>query len=494
MNKILTFLIATFIISTSAFSQVVIVNSNCQNAYVDILSLKFDDAQKRINEEKQVNPDNVITDYLENYIDFLKITISEDENLFKEIEDNIQIRSDKIRELSDTSRFKNYFLGNINLQWATVNLRFGNYIAGAFKINRAYRFLEDNDKKFPGFFPNKITLGVLHIMIGIVPDSYHWLLNLISMSGTVAQGRKELTIAYNNCLENTDYAFLKDEILFYMGMVDLNLSPGPEYANYLLSKIDNDNKSLLLSYLAINTRMKNNQNDEALLIFDKIDSTQNYYPFYYLEYLRGDCYLRNLNTEKASASYQIFVKKFTGTNYIKDAWRKIAWCYLIDGDIAGYNQFMDSIPMNGETNIDADKNAENAFQNKNTPSVNLLKARLLSDGGYFKQADSALTEFNPKSDIQKVEKNYRKARIAHQLMNYDDAKKYYKITINTGGSFTEYFAANSALKLGNIYESENRIDEAGHYYKLCLDMDFDEYRNSIRGKAKQGIERIEETY
>ena len=212
MTKSLIVLITLNLLVTCLFAQNVMINENVKEAYSNILSLRFDEAMKRIQAEKIINPTNVFIPYLENYIDFLKVTISEDEYLFDSIERKVSTRINEVKKLNDTSRFKNYFIGNINLQWATANLKFGNYATGAIKINRAYRLLEENNREFPDFIPNSITLGVLHIMIGLVPDSYSWILDLISIKGTVAQGQKELIKAYEVCQNNPDYDFLEDEI------------------------------------------------------------------------------------------------------------------------------------------------------------------------------------------------------------------------------------------------------------------------------------------
>ena len=493
MKKYTISLISILLLVLEVQSQIIDINQNCRNAYTEILSLRFNEAEKRIENEIINNPQNLFIPYLENYIDFLKVTVGEDEELFRRLEKNIPLRINSIKKLSDSSRFKKYLIGNINLQWATAHLKFGNYPTAALEINRAYRLLNENKKIFPNFTPNYITLGILHIMIGIVPDSYSWLLNLISMEGSVQQGQKELLSAFDSCSKDSVNNYLKDEILFYMGTVDLNLSPDPEFANYLLSEINNrNNHNLLLTYLSINTMMKNGRNDEALNLFEKIDTTTNYYPFYYLNYLHGDCYLRSLDTQSALKEYYKFIDDFKGENYIKDAWLKIAWCSLFESDTAGFKKAMNNVLKFGATNIDADKSAEKAARNSVIPNIELLKSRLLFDGGYYDEAQKIL--LIPESQIftekEIVEKNYRLGRIAHQLKNYDDAKKYYVTTIETGSLFPEYFAANAALKLGNIYEVEFDSTRSAHYYKLCLTLDFDEYRNSIRSKAKQGLNRV----
>lgn len=493
MTRTLLIIICVLLLPLDSISQVVINNDNCRKAYVDILSLRFEDAQKRIESEKVLNPDNRFVEYLENYIDFLKITILEDEELFDQLKGNISERINLIDELPDTSAYKNYFLGNIYLQWATVNLRFKNYTTGVFQINKSYRLITRNNEEFPGFFPNKITLGVLHIMIGIVPDSYSWLLNLVSMHGTVTQGRSELVSALADCEENNYYKFLTSEILFYMGMIDLSLSPDPEYADYILLKIeDKSDSNLLLTYLKININMKNGKNEEALDTFDEIDSSYNYIPFYYLNYLKGECYLRKLNFNNAKEQYLIYTNNFSGTNYLKDAWLKISWCYLLQDDTVNYYRSIGEIDKNGTTNLDADKIAEEIFESQTIPNTALLKSRLLFDGGYYFPADSVLNTTSDRnlSTIELVEKRYRYGRIAQSDNRIDEAIDHYTNTINSGSSLKKYYAANSALKLGNIYEMKYDTVKAIKYYEICLDLEFDQYENSIKGKAKQGINRL----
>lgn len=493
MIKLITFIITTLFLVTGLQAQQVIINKNCSAAYIDILSLKFEEAKKRIDNEKSRNPQNIYITYLENYIDFLKVTISEDEELFYTLERKVSDRIDIIKTLNDTSRFKKYLIGNINLQWATVRARFGEYATSAFEINRAYRLLEANKKLFPNFMPNLITLGILHIMIGIVPDTYNWILNLISMYGSVSQGQNELKLAYENCKTDTTYSFLKDEILFYTGMVGLSMTPDPEFADYLITELKYaSTNSLLLKYLAINTMMRSGKNDSALGLYSTIDSSENYYPFYYLDYLHGECHLRKLNTKLARKEYDIFLSNFNGQNFIKAAWQKTAWAELIDQDTAGYFTAIQNVLTNGITSIDADKSAEREAKNGVIPNVELLKCRLLIDGGYYSKAKTILVSLvdDNLSLIDKVEKNYRLSRIFQEIKNYPKAKKHYNITIELGSLLTAYYAANAALKLGNIYEVEKDTIRANHYYNICLDMDFEEYRNSIRGKAKQGLKRV----
>ncbi|PIY34249.1 MAG: hypothetical protein COZ08_02920, partial [Bacteroidetes bacterium CG_4_10_14_3_um_filter_42_6] len=173
--------------------------SDASKAYRLILSLRFDEAGKKIATARASDPENALYDYLENYQDFLSTFISENDETFSSQMNNKNRRLESFEKISDQSPYKNYLIANVNLQSAVARLKFGEYYTAALEFNRAYRKINENAQKFPEFFPNQITLGVVHAMIGVVPENFQWLLSLVSMSGSVEQGRQELMKALAQC-------------------------------------------------------------------------------------------------------------------------------------------------------------------------------------------------------------------------------------------------------------------------------------------------------
>jgi len=486
-------LVFILLFSVLVFQGQVILTNGCKQAYIDILSLKFADARAVLQSEKASNPNNSYIVYLENYIDFLTLFIGENEDDFHFLEENKSDRIKQIGKLSDDSPYKKYMLGNIHLQWAVARLKFGEYFTAAFEINRAYRLLAANSRDFPEFVPNNISLGILHIMIGLVPDKYQWVLKVISMEGNVEQGRAELSNVLQKSKTNPAYFYLKDETLFYLGFVELNINPDKEKALALLNQLNAAKQdNLLISYLVINILIRSGQNEKALDEFDLIADRTNYLPFYYLDYLHGECLLNKLEPIAARKKYMLFLENFSGKNYLKDALRKKAWSYLLDGDTLDYFHTLKQILLLGNDDVDSDKQAEFDAENQIIPNVDLLKARLLFDGGYYSKADSVLDRINLTvlTTDQKLECYYRKSRIADESGDIEKAKAAYLQTVEMGKNSQRYFAGNAALKLAGIYESEGNLEQAEHFYRICLKMNFIEYETSIHSKAKAGLKRV----
>lgn len=462
-------------------------------AYQAIMALKFEQAEKIISEEKVNHPDNLYFIYLENYMDFLSLFLSEEKAMFDELEPYKSKRIDQIKKLSKTDPYRNYFLGNIQLQWAVARLKFSEYFTAATEINKSYRLLEENQQQFPDFVPNKISLGVLHIMIGMIPEKYHWMLNLINMHGSVEQGREELNFVLLHASTNDTLAYLKDETLFYLGFVDLNIKPNEAQLDFLVSELESSrNENMLFTYLLANILMRTGKNDAALELLTEDVNHAEYYPFFYLDYLTGECYLRKLDTDQAIESYQSFLENFKGINYIKDANRKIAWCYLINNEDDMYFEQLKKVSETGYEEVDVDKEAEKEAESNLPPRADLLKARLLFDGGYYQKTDSllaavAITDLNAEEQTERI---YRLGRSADQQNKKKEAIGFYLQTIESGKDMESYFAGNSALKLAELYEREGQVQKALFYYQLCLDLDFDEYETSIHSKAKAGLDRL----
>lgn len=478
--------------SINGFASNTIINDSLKLAYNKILSLNFKQADQILIKERKASYNGAWVDYLYNYQDFLTVFIQEDKSKFDELEPMISKRYKAIEKLPDTSQYKNWMLANINLQWAIVRLKFQQYLAAAWDINKAYRLIVENKTTFPDFVPNDITLGILHVMIGLVPDKYRWMLKIVSMNGTVKQGKKELYSVLDSTITNEKYNYLKDETLFYLGFMELNLAPDRKGLNKLNLFLDSIPESQnLIAYLKIDILIRTGKNNDALALLNKITNQKNIFPFYYLYYLKGNVLLDNLNPN-ALKNYRYFLTHFKGINYIKDAWRKMGWAYLIDGDTVNYHIMMDSVVNNGYALVGADKNAEMEAQKATVPNVFLLKSRLLFDGGYYNKSlnilDSLVINFHNPND--KLEKIYRYARIYHETGEIYKAKKAYRQTLKVGRYASSYFAANAALKLGEIYESEDSLKIARYYYKQCLSLPFKVYRNSIRGKAKEALYRL----
>ncbi len=380
-------------------------NEQCQKAYNSILSLEFKDAKRLLDSERKINSTNLIPVYLENYIDFLTLFIGENRVQFEELRYNKQQRTDLLEKGNQDSPYYRYCLAEVNLQWAFARLKFGDYTTAAFEIRKAFLLLTENQKLFPAFLLNKTGLGVVHIIAGLVPENYKWVAKLMGVEGSLGTGLKELREVAGYQGDDRIVKMFKPEAIFFMSTILSTLQKDKREALTKMADLRFDGSgsdlesSPLITYAKANILMKNGRNDEALKILQERKRSDQAFPFCYLDYLEGIARLNKLELS-SSVCFQKYLQHFTGLNYIKASYQKLAWINALKGDTSGYIATIHLIEKMGAMIVDEDKQAEHEMNTLTFPSVVLLKARLLFDGGYY---DAALRELldNPvKSYVQ----------------------------------------------------------------------------------------------
>lgn len=474
-------------------------NERCKNAYIEILSLRFENGEEIIQQEKQDNPGNLIPYYLENYIDFLKVIISEEEAVFEKLESNKNYRKDLFSDGDKNSPYYRYCHANLELQWAFARFKFKEYFTAGIEINRAYRLLEKNRKQFPGFTPDNIGMGILHTLIGIIPEKYNWVKRLLGLEGTISLGEEELYKVVD-LQSNSSFAYLRTESLFYLTFITLNFKEDQRKAESLWQFYNEDSihslseESLLLIYARARLAMETGKTDEAIRILTERPRGEAYYPFHYLDYLAGKVKMFRQDDDAVEFLFA-YIDNFAGLNYIKSAYQHIAWYFLLRGNESLYEQYMNEINYKEDALVGADKRAQLAAEKNIKPSIPILKSRLLFDGSYFNHSLQVIQELseqeiNRLSFHDRIEFVYRKGRIYQKTGKLDSALQWFEATIDAGNEAPYYFAANAALMSGKIYEHKHNWREAQYYYGLVMNFDFDEYKESIQQKAKSGLHRI----
>ncbi len=490
MKQLLWFLI--LILSVPVFGQYS-YSPSCVRAHALITSLRFEEARSVLDSSKTDHHENLVPILLENYIDFLTIIVGENEIVFDSLEHNLRVRIDRLQDGDKSSPWYRSMIANVYLQWAFARVKFGEYFTAGREIRRAFLLLEENAEQYPDFLPDKVGLGIMHALIGTIPDNYRWIASLFSMEGSVEMGRSELLDVLQHA-DDEGYPYLKDEALFFLSFVDLNLQADKSKAQELLAYYgENSSKNLMLVFSRAKILMQTGQNDEAIDLLLSRPRGEGYDPFYYLDFLTGLAKLNRLDDD-ADAYFLRFTANFKGNAYVKEAYQKLAWFWLLQGQPDGYHSYMQKVRNYGNDFADGDKMALDEAESGAAPNPCLLKARLLYDGGYYLKADSILDHFDCllKTDRDSVEFPYRKGRIAHSRGEYAIAIKYYDETINLGEQMSYYFAANAALQAGNIYELEKDFELAAEYYKRSMRMPNKEYRRSIQQKAKAGLNRLKD--
>jgi len=467
-------------------------NANCLKAYQNIFELKLGAARQLIAAEKKIHPNNSIVPLLENYADYFYLLTTESKSEFERLESN---KDDRIDQISDDDKSSPYYLyaqAQINLQWALIRGRYGAYFAAAREINKANNLLQENTKKFPGFHLNGIGLGIINAVMGALPDGVlKSTLSTFGLKGNLQTGVNMLDKLAENLPKSTYEPFYEEAVFNYAYVLsDVARSP-LAYAKTMKYTARIADSSLLKAYLQAYVCARNGHNDEAINILTDKPTGAAYQAFPYLDYLMGIAKLNKLDYS-AATYFERYLQTNKGVNYIKDTNLHLAWISLLKGDTSGFSALMAKTKSSGYTYHERDKQALNEA-NGPIPNIDLLKARLLFDGGYLTKAlatlaDNKVDDFASTKD--KTEYFYRLGRINDNLEKDDAALTNYQNAINIGKNLKYYYAAKSAVQMGKIYEKKKNQAKAKSSFNTAINMKNHEDENSIETEAKQGLKRI----
>jgi hypothetical protein len=467
-------------------------NDNCTAAYKAILSLRMNEAKQLLQKERQRNAQNGVIILLDNYLDYFSLLSSENKAEYEKLKGAGGTRISLLEKNDNKSPYYLYSQAEIYLQWSLLKARFGDYVSSAYDAKKAEGLLKENSKKFPGFLPDQINSALVNIIFGSVPANLKGITRFLGMHGEVQAGIKQLEDLQAK-LPKTKFDFLNDEVVFLICTVDVNIlhdvNSYDKLTGYLASM---ESASLLKVYLQGYVAVKTAHNDEAIVFLENAPKSNQYIDVPAISYLLGNAKLNRMDTD-APVFLTRFIEGNRGINLVKDAYLKLGYFYLVTGDNKKYEYYVKLVKTRGSAIDEKDKQALREA-NDVKPDADLLKARFYFDGGYYSKALSQISNRNINSFKvlrDRIEFYYRTGRIYDKTGKAYEAVINYRKAISLGKNTTYYFAANSALRAGNIFEQLKDFDKAANYYNQALEMKGHEYQGSIDNDAKEGLKRID---
>jgi tetratricopeptide (TPR) repeat protein len=455
-------------------------------AYDLVLTLQTEQAHAQLVKlEKHSNEFHRI--YLLSLCETIDVLISEDQQKFDRIENNFKERFKYLDGLKESPEVL-FLKADINLQRGFNFINLGQELNAVWAIRSAYNFTQECIKKYPDFIPIRKTSGVIQVMVGSVPDKFHWFMSLLRMKGSVKAGQKqleELRLSHSSLSKEAT-------ILYYTikGFINQQLDESSKGLQECL-KQDPDNRLLL--FLTANIMTKNGQSESAYQVIQHLDKNNQGLPMHYIEYLRAEIHLQKGEYTAAIQAYQKFISNYKSQSFKKDSYYKISLAYYLQSKMEQARFNFDKAKVTGRDVADPDKHAAAQLKEDKFPNAKILRVRLYTDGGYYVEAKDALHKISPADLVSRKDQTeyyYRKARLAHRTNELSAAKLFYQQTIDMTGANTWYFAPNSALQLGYISQTNHDYPSARKYFEMALGYKKHEYKNSIDGKARSAIEQL----
>jgi len=475
------------LISIGVVSQVTFdYHQKCKTVYEDILKLKIPYAQKVIATEQLKEPKNCAWLLLQSYIDCLYIFTNEDYKAFEQLERDFDTRFALLNQIENSSPWKRFAKAEMYIHKAVARAKFEQFFSTIWEVRKGYKLLQENNRLFPNFKPNQKSLSVFNAIFGTIPDKYKFGAKLMGFKGNVAEGMQQIEdyLVYAKA-ENLFY----DEILLLHNFFLIYLDKDFEKAYQIASTQLQPTESILHNYMLAEMAYKTGRIEEAIAVAENYPKGEAYMPYFFMDYYLGIFKMTHLNTKEAIPLITYFLENFEGRHYIKEAYSRLALCYLIEEDTVSYFKYLKKAKTEGYKLYDADRQAYADAVSETIPNTNLLKARLLNDGGLYGQSLAILQVMDTLALPYKhnLERCYRMGSVYEALNEIKQAINYYKKANDFALNDEYYFGGRACLQLGHVYKRIKKYDIANKYYRKALTYNKHPYKDSFEQQAKAGI-------
>lgn len=461
------------------------------SAYQLIFRLQLDSARGLLDISRAQDPDNLLVELVDSYIDFLKAFINEDKASFEAFAKAKEARLERLKDRNINSPYQDFMVAEIYLQYALVRSKHKEYIRAGWDINRAYKLLSKCRKEYPDFILANKSMSVIHALIGSIKGFRRGLIELFTaLEGSLPAGIQESQSVYYWSSED-HHSLWHPEIAIIRSLIMRHVEQRPIEALQVLQTLEGEySESPLIHYFMGAIYDDLGRSEEAIAQWSWVWH-QDQLPMYYLDFLKGTALLNRMDPS-ADQYLKRYITYHKGLHYQKEARQKLAWYeLLINQDVTQYARWMRDCLHVGNTDFDEDQQAEEEARSGVIPHRDLLRCRLLYDGGRLTDALATLEELDKGLlPHEWIEYHYRKGRILQGLQDTSRAMQAYLKVIQQGGTDDRYYACSAALQMGLILEHKSEYRHASHYFQKALKMKPKEYKASLHQKARMALERI----
>ena len=455
----------------------------------DILELRLDKADKRLDSLGRFNPDNLYIPFLQVRILFFRSFLPDEAAAFKRYEDAFSEKLDRVADGPRKQVHTHIALAELYLIKAFLHMRYGENFGTAWNGYKAWNTLDYAVERFPDHPLVQYGSGLLQATVGSLPENYQFFTRLIGMPGSVERGLRLMSSSLKEDAIRKNPIFY-DEFAYMLCLVRYQLE---DETDVLLSEFGVPvQQSSFLMYIEVLQLLKRGENDRAArkLIALPRDASQESHP--YMDLITGKVLLNRQDAD-ADKWFLRFLEKSKGQNHRVAANRYLRWHYALLGDkdrAEKHKKFASNDQAYSAMDRQAKEDLEDDFP------LYLIRARLRFDGGYDEESFvilrsqvNSLGQAEPKVQL---EWHYRMGRLLFREGAYSKAEDELDKAISLCSS-ERFNCANSWLHLGFIAEEKGEKAEARKCYQQVMNMKHFTYFEGLQQKARTGLERVEES-
>lgn len=405
---------------------------------------------------------------------------------------------DAVNETPDRDSLKEVMLADMAAKRAIVEFVDHRYLTAVIHVRTARKNLDTSFDKYGRMVEQLKLEGLFEVLLGSMPEKYHWIASPLGLNGEVKTGLNYLVISANTC------RLFNGESQLLLALIEKNILDQPEKTIQRLARFKRRlvRPAILIDFFQASCYQRLKKNAESLEILSKHDRYPSgevaTFPFWH--YLAGKGYYFSGNMTEARTSFGRFLNGYRGTLFQTDATFRTGMTWLLQGNPTQARSYFEQIAQSDdEVNFDEDNYAAALSRRflRQTPGpvlLNLFRARNAYDGGYFTKAIMVLGQTRAEFALQPaelVEWHYRKARVSHDLGQFQLATDHFEQCLNyKADEYTSWLHAYAAFYLGEIAAETQQYSIARAHYRQALEFDGYFYQSGLENRCKSALSQI----
>ncbi len=397
----------------------------------------------------------------------------------------LDLGRDQKQDIREDFEKTSYISGSLLLR-AVSAAQYGEYANSAKDLYRAYRYYLDMVKLQPNHNSTKIYGGILAILYGKLPNEYYNWLAIIGIRLDPEDGFRQLKEVYYSTRESGGTENLEPALIVIIALKEFDEDPKAAWHFIQMEGLKKHSNVLVRYYSAV-AAFRAGYTHEALQLIDDLDKHGEAEKIPYAYYMKGR-FLLYQDDPLAIEAFKKFFMLNRGENYIKSAWQKMGWYFIMQDKKAMASDCFQKVGSEGYNFLSADQQALREVENESVPLKDILRLRLLFDGGFYEKCLDNCSHFEKSryrdlSNRQIVEVLYRQARSHQYLGNHARALDYYRQIVEDFTDVPSYQVPNAALQAGILLGISGQKQEAEIMLSKCLKINNYGYQATIRREA-----------
>lgn len=489
MHKVYFFLFALLSLGYKSFAAYN-PNENCRKAWMELMDLRIDQARSIVAAEIRKDPSNYYCYYLEQTCDAFRLIINSDEKAYNDFLENYRKKRMIMDGKDESSPWYLLCASEMELQVAVFSVMHNSQLSGVKKGVAAYKDLHANMKAFPGFGTNAKLDGFFNVAIANLPPFVKWALSIMAVHVDIGKGFRTLSEYYQS--QKAVPGFNAEAALYIILAAKINKTPEVQYS--FVSSLDTAiSNRFIHRYFRANIAYWSGKNEEALDILRNTRYEKNPTSDIIYSYMMGKILLRkgDPSAEKYLLNYISHLEK---KEYVKEINYALALFYLVNNDRNKYDKYCGIVRSAGMELNERDREALYDASLDYVPDINLVKAKLAIDGGYYDVFQSSIFSYEKEhKPVPAYEMEYHllKGRYAAYKSNFNLAMAEYRKVISLSEKTGYYFASDAALRLGDLCKNLGQKEMAETYYRQSLKLYKNRFYEYIEDKARKGLQSLE---